>query len=444
MSAKALAKRAPGSLAERFWSIAKSTGPAGDDTISRDPRAVVRHVLCILDALASGEVGDGVSQSTVSFLALLRQQEQAGDLSYASPEQARGESLDERSLVFSVGVLLFEELTGRHPFGAMASGRRFARIQKCELGSGVQYFPQVPGQLREVLMKAMGPFPEERYWSLLQLREHLERFVEGRADETPPRPARRLLRGLAPSPADLVFAQPVEDLAPTRVQLRPGPPSPPPVPRTAAASSSVSPPVRVGPVRAVSVMHGPTIPVEAPRNSTDKVETLRSLPRTWAVLERAAYVACGMLVALLLAYFALRPTGPKAAAAGGPQPVVTPLPARNVEPPAMALAGPGPAVFDAELAGRNAAKAVRECFVADRATHTVSFGMGLLFAKDEALSRRNFLSPDEPLSVDERRCIQHALTGVSAGAAPSKTTIVDYRLRLRPDGTNDIRTAIQK
>ena len=79
----------------------------------------------------------------------------------------------------------FEELTGRHPFGAMASGRRFARIQKCELGSGVQYFPQVPSQLRNVLMKAMGPFPEERYRSLKELREHLERFVEGRADETP-------------------------------------------------------------------------------------------------------------------------------------------------------------------------------------------------------------------------------------------------------------------
>src|SRR3954451_10867919 len=201
MSSPAVAKRAPGSLAERFWSLVKSTGPAAEDATSPDPRAVVRHVLRILDALASGEVGDGVSQSTVSFLQLLRQQEQAGDLSYASPEQARGESLDERSLVFSIGVLIFEELTGRHPFGAIASGRRFARIQKCELGSGVQFFPQVPAQLRNVLMKAMGPFPEERYRSLKELREHLERFVEGRVDETPGKAVRRPLKGLTPSPA---------------------------------------------------------------------------------------------------------------------------------------------------------------------------------------------------------------------------------------------------
>src|SRR3954466_5690241 len=204
-------KRPPGSLAERFWSIVKS-GSQSEDETSPEPRAVVRHVLRILDALAAGEVGDALSQSTVSFLQLLRQQEQAGDLSYASPEQARGESLDERSLVFSVGILLFEELTGRHPFGAMASGRRFARIQKCELGSGVQFFPQVPSQLRTVLMKAMGPFPEERYRSLRGLRVPLGGFVENRADETPKKPQpRRPLKGLPPTPADLAFT-PVEEL----------------------------------------------------------------------------------------------------------------------------------------------------------------------------------------------------------------------------------------
>ena len=442
MSAPALAKRAPGSLAERFWSIAKSTGPTGDDTTNPEPQAVVRHVLRILDALASGEVGDGVSQSTVSMLQLLRQQEQAGDLSYASPEQARGESLDERSLVFSVGVLLFEELTGRHPFGAMASGRRFARIQKCELGSGVQYFPQVPAQLRNVLMKAMGPFPEERYRSVKELREHLDRFVEGRADETPGRLPRRPLKGLVPTPADLAFAPKVDDEAATRVQRRPEPPRPP-----VAASLPAALPVKVGPMRAVSVMHGPAIPVAG--NGTDKVESLRSSPRTWAILERAAYVAVGALAALLLAYFALKPKAPSSTSATGgaaTQPLATALaPARNVDPPAMDTASEAePTTFDAELAGRNAAKAARGCLAPERATRTVSFGIGLLFAKDEALSRRTFLSPDEPLSPDERRCVTHALVGVSAGAAASKSTIVEYRFRLRPDGVNDVRAAIQK
>ncbi|HEY2745840.1 MAG TPA: hypothetical protein VGL86_14490, partial [Polyangia bacterium] len=361
-----LTKRAPGSLAERFWSIVKSAGPSADET-SPEPQAVVRHVLRILDALASGEVGDALSQSTVSFLHLLRQQEQAGDFSYASPEQARGESLDERSLVFSVGVLLFEELTGRHPFGAMASGRRFARIQKCELGSGVQYFPQVPAQLRNVLMKAMGPFPEERYRSLKEMRDHLERFVEGRADDTPGKIVRRPLKGLVPTPADLAFT-PVDELAATRVVRRPEAPTTPTTPTTAAA------PARLEPVRAVSVMSAP---------ESASVAAPRALPRGWAVLERAAWVACGALLALVVAYFALKPKAP-AAAATVAQPAAAPsAPARNVEPPSLVNDGDSAtaAVFDAELAGRNAANAARDCFTADRAAHTISFGAGLLFGK---------------------------------------------------------------
>lgn len=422
------AKRPPGSLAERFWAIVKSGSQAGDET-SPEPRAVVRHVLRILDALAAGEVGDALSQSTVSFLQLLRQQEQAGDLSYASPEQARGESLDERSLVFSVGVLLFEELTGRHPFGAMASGRRFARIQKCELGSGVQFFPQVPAQLRNVLMKAMGPFPEERYRSLKELREQLERFVDGRVDETPGRAQRRPLKGLTPSPADLAFTPP-EELAPTRVVRRPESPTP------------AALPVKVGPVRAVSVMHGPAVP-----NGTDDVASLRTVPRAFAILERAAWVACGALLALVAAYVAMRPKAPVSSTvpAAALQPAATPLaPARNVDPPSLSSDSAEPTTFDADLAGRNAAKAARGCFAPERAAHTLSFGAGLLFAKDEALARKTYLSPDEPLQPDERRCINHSFVGVSAGAAPSHNTIVEYRFRLRADGSNEVKATIQK
>lgn len=412
MAAVVANKRAPGSLAERFWSIAKSTGPAGDDTTNPDPRAVVRHVLRILDALESGEVGDGVSQSTVSFLQLLRQQEQQGDYSYASPEQARGESLDERSLVFSVGVLLFEELTGRHPFGAMASGRRFTRIQKGELGSGVQYFPQVPAELRNVLMKAMGPFPEERYRSLKELRAHLEAFVDGRpeVDDLPgmAKPVRRPLKGLVPTPADLAFA-PIVHEQPTKVIQRKPTPRPAPV-------------------------------VEEPPSLK------KPAPKYFAILERVAWVACGAAVALVVAYVGMRPKAPAAppAAMGAPAPgAAAPVPTRTFEPPALATE-PEPTVFDIELAGRNAAKAARECFGDERAARTVSFGVGLLFAKDEALSRRTYLSPDEPLSPDERRCVAHGLVGVSSGAAPGRNTIVELRLRLRPDGTNEVRAAVQK
>ena len=156
------ATRKPESLAERFWSIARARELTGDDPEIPDPVSVVNHVLAILDEVDMGHVGDDLSVNTVSFLHLLRVHEMGGDLSYASPEQIGGGELDERSLVFSIGVLIFERLTGRHPFGAAGNPQRVARISKVEFGSGVNYFPTVPSGLRTVLMKAMGPFREER------------------------------------------------------------------------------------------------------------------------------------------------------------------------------------------------------------------------------------------------------------------------------------------
>ena len=60
-------------------------------------------------------------------------------------------------------------------------------MQRGELGSGVQYFPQVPPALRVVLLRSMGPFPEERYASIAELRAELRRFLEA-AGGAPPAP----------------------------------------------------------------------------------------------------------------------------------------------------------------------------------------------------------------------------------------------------------------
>lgn len=428
-------KRAPGTLAERFWSLARVAGPVDEDATSPEPKAVVRHVLRILDALSAGEVGEGLSQSTLSFLTLLRQQEAAGDLSYASPEQARGETLDERSLVFSVGVLLFEELTGRHPFGAMASGRRLARIQKCELGSGVQYFPQVPSQLRNVLMKAMGPFPEERYASLRDLREHLERFVEDRPDQTPSRRPKPL-RGLPPSPADILFGS-VEDSIPTKIHRRADLPTAP-----AAAR-----------------------PADAKLTRTDEVPALSEPTRRLSpILERLAWLGLGaggaLAITLLLVpgvrhaqstapkAIAVSPVAaqpvavaPSAAAPASPSaPRVTHLPvaaapapvapARGLEPPPVPQLATAAAAFDLEVAGRHALDNVRPCFAGS--SHTVRFGAGLLFAKTDAVAHKTYLSPDEPLTPDQRECVKGALLETSAGAAPEHNTVIDLRFAVRP------------
>jgi hypothetical protein len=272
-------------------------------------------------------------------------------------------------------------------------------------------------------MKAMGPFPEERFRSLGELRYRLEGFVEGRpeADDRPPIPPRRPLKGLVPTPADLAFAPIVLNDQPTRVIRKP--------------VTAEKPKVQA----ATSLLQEPEVPSVGRR-------ARRYLP----LFERAGWVACGAAVALVIAFAGLRPkrasspsSVPSALASGSASTSTPTVVERSIEPPSLATE-PEPTVFDAELAGRNAAKAARDCFAPERGSRTISFGVGLLYAKDEALSRRTYLPADETLSAEERGCITHALVGVSSGAAPSKNTIVDLRFRLRPDGTDEVRAVVQK
>jgi hypothetical protein len=171
----------PRSFSDRFWTLAAGPDRPDVDDVPEPLRTVivVRHFLAVLDRLDLGP-----RAAAPSLVSLLRQAELDGDLSYASPEQLRGEILDTRSVVFSLGVVLFERLTGRHPFGAENNRpRRIDRIRRGELGSGVNSFPTVAAGLRTVLVRAMSPFSEERWPDLRQVRELLAQFV---VQESPP------------------------------------------------------------------------------------------------------------------------------------------------------------------------------------------------------------------------------------------------------------------
>jgi len=131
---------------------------------------------------------------------------------YASPEQIRGESLTTASDVFSLGVILFELLTGCSPFGAQA---RSAQGMTQRVGSGeprrasaaiqalLTALPasqpgagqvaaarsntpqrlqrQLTGDLDAILMMAMRTEPERRYGSVQQLAEDIDRYLRGAA-----------------------------------------------------------------------------------------------------------------------------------------------------------------------------------------------------------------------------------------------------------------------
>jgi tetratricopeptide (TPR) repeat protein len=105
----------------------------------------------------------------------------AGTLAYMSPEQARGDTLTERSDWYSVGVILYEALTGRLPVGTAEVREFLARKQSADPPSPQQLDPALPGDLSELCVELTDRDPRRRPDGLTILRR-LERPSSIRRD----------------------------------------------------------------------------------------------------------------------------------------------------------------------------------------------------------------------------------------------------------------------
>ena len=113
----------------------------------------------------------------------------AGTIAYMSPEQLRGEAVDHRTDLFSLGVVLFEWATGRLPFAGRTGPERIAGALKDEPRSAVELNPGLPRQLDRILRHCLEKEPRYRMASARDLREELETLrqdaAEGRGADIP-------------------------------------------------------------------------------------------------------------------------------------------------------------------------------------------------------------------------------------------------------------------
>jgi eukaryotic-like serine/threonine-protein kinase len=86
-----------------------------------------------------------------------------GTANYMSPEQARGFEVDERTDIWSLGVILYELVAGRVPFEGQTASDVVASILKTEPVPLQRYSPEAPAELQRIVRKALRKDREERY-----------------------------------------------------------------------------------------------------------------------------------------------------------------------------------------------------------------------------------------------------------------------------------------
>ena len=92
-----------------------------------------------------------------------------GSVHYTSPEQARGGYSDEKSDIYSLGITIFEMLTGRVPFnGETTVAIAIKHIQE-ELPSPKEFIPEIPTSVEGIVMKCCQKSPDRRYQSMPEL-----------------------------------------------------------------------------------------------------------------------------------------------------------------------------------------------------------------------------------------------------------------------------------
>ena len=130
-----------------------------------------------------------------------------GTAQYLSPEQAQGHAVNEASDLYSIGVVLFEMLTGRPPFDGDSAVAIALKHVSEPPPSPREFRPEIPPQLEAVVLKSLAKTPEQRYGDADSFIRDLE-VAEAALDGHPPDSETTAMFAPIPVP-DVTAAYPV-------------------------------------------------------------------------------------------------------------------------------------------------------------------------------------------------------------------------------------------
>jgi serine/threonine-protein kinase len=105
---------------------------------------------------------------------------------YMAPEQMRGHPIDARADVYSMGVTLYETLTGVRPYDATSYGDLLLKVTDAPPKPIAELVPGLPRALCDVVARAMATQPAKRFSSMTELARALEQFSGNASSSSPP------------------------------------------------------------------------------------------------------------------------------------------------------------------------------------------------------------------------------------------------------------------